>query len=66
MEVESKSRPELEKYIELLGLKGVPHDNFRNADIYKDEFGIVIPSTMSNLTFMNAKIVPKIKTNLLN
>ena len=55
MEIESKTKSELEKYVKLLGLKDIPHNNFRNADIYKDNFGITIPSNINNLTFLNSK-----------
>ena len=55
MEVESKTKSELEKYVKLLGLTDIPHNNFRNADLYKDNFGIVIPSNINNLTFLNSK-----------
>jgi predicted adenylyl cyclase CyaB len=54
MEIESKSKNELEKYVKLLGLENVPHNDYNNVEYYKDSFGIVIPEK-TDLTFLNSK-----------
>ena len=54
MEVEAKSKKTLEKTIELLGLKGVPHDNFTDVGLYTESFGIVISKNV-DLTFGTVK-----------
>ncbi len=54
MEVEAKSKKTLEKTIDLLGLKDVPHDNFTDAELYTEPFGIVMPKNV-DLTFGTVK-----------
>ncbi len=54
MEVEAKSKKTLEKTIEILGLKGVPHDNFTDTELYTETFGIVMPKNV-DLTFGTVK-----------
>ncbi len=54
MEIEAKTKKDLEKMVELLNLKDVPHDNFNDMELYQIPFGITIPNTV-NLTFNTAK-----------
>jgi adenylate cyclase class 2 len=54
MEIEAKTKKDLEKMVELLNLKDVPHNNFDDSELYKIPFGITIPHTV-NLTFNTVK-----------
>lgn len=54
MEVESKTLNGLKKMIKLLDLENVPHDDFKEMELYEIPFGIVIPGTV-DLTFETAK-----------
>jgi predicted adenylyl cyclase CyaB len=54
MEIEAKSKKDLEKIVELLNLKDVSHDDFKEMELYEKPFGIVIPHTV-DLTFNTVK-----------
>ena len=54
MEVESKSKRELEKYVNLLELSNIKHDDFTDDELYLNAFGIIMPKNV-NLTFNTVK-----------
>ena len=54
MEIESKTEEGLTQTINLLGMNNVPHDDFTDASMYENYFGIVIPKSM-NMTFETIK-----------
>lgn len=54
MEIESKTKKELDNLVVKLGLKDVPHDDFKQMDLCKIPFGVVIPKTI-DLTFNTVK-----------
>ncbi len=54
MEIESKTKKELDNLVDKLGLKDVPHDDFKEMDLYEIPFGVVIPKTI-DLTFNTVK-----------
>ena len=54
MEVEAKTKKDLNKMIRLLDLIDVPHDDFKEMELYKLPFGIIITGTV-DLTFQSVK-----------
>ena len=54
MEVEAKTKKELDSMIKLLNLEDVPHDDFKDMDLYAIPFGIILPGNV-DLTFQTAK-----------
>ena len=53
MEIESKTKKELDIIVNKLGLSDKEHNNFKDNDLYKENFGIEIPAV--DLTFDNMK-----------
>ncbi len=64
MEVEAKSKKDLDKMVGLLDLTDVPHDDFKEMELYEIPFGIIIPGSV-DLTFETAKktLGPVVKKN---
>ena len=54
MEVESKTKKELNEKIKLLDLENAPHDDFKDLELYEKPFGIIIP-TLIDMTFETIK-----------
>lgn len=54
MEVEAKTKKDLDKMIGLLDLTDVPHDDFKDTELYSIPFGIILPGNV-DLTFQTAK-----------
>jgi predicted adenylyl cyclase CyaB len=67
MEVEAKTKKGLEKAVKLLGLENVPHDDFKDLELYEKPFGIVLPGSI-NMKFNTTQkslgpLVTKSKNN---
>ncbi len=64
MEIEAKTKKDLEKMVKLLDLTDVPHDDFKEMELYESPFGIIIPGTV-DLTFQSVKklLGPVVKKN---
>jgi hypothetical protein len=54
MEVETKTKKELTETVKLLDLENVPHDDFKDMDLYEKPFGIIIPNLV-DMTFETIK-----------
>jgi adenylate cyclase class IV len=54
MEVEAKTKKDLVKMVGLLDLTDVPHDDFKEMELYELPFGIIIPGSI-DLTFESVK-----------
>ena len=54
MEVEAKTKKELDSMIKLLNLEDVPHDDFKDMELYEKPFGIILPGGI-DLTFQAVK-----------
>ena len=50
MEIEAKEEVDLLKTVSLLGLDDVPHDEFKDHQLYEEAFGITMPKNI-DLTF---------------
>lgn len=54
MEVEAKTKKDLDSMIKLLNLEDVPHDDFKEMELYSIPFGIILPGNV-DLTFQTVK-----------
>jgi predicted adenylyl cyclase CyaB len=54
MEVETKTKKDLTDTVKLLDLENVPHDDFKDMELYEKPFGIIIPNLI-DMTFTTIK-----------
>lgn len=65
MEVESKTKKNLLIAIKKLKLQNTPHDNFTDADLYMNYFGIILNNKLEDTLFTNFKPLKKlVKKNM--